>query len=89
MGEVRLAITVEKVEDLGREPWVEYGGAKHYIGRYQYCGAVYYLRADDDPRLDRPMPTGAVPSEDALSLPNLVFVAGLAHHSKDEVNAQR
>ncbi len=90
LSELRVAIVVNDVQDLGREPHIDGGcGGRRYIGRYQYSGTVYYLRDDDDPGLDRHMPAGAVPIDEILSLPNRVMVSGLAHHSKDEVNAQR
>jgi len=45
--------------------------------RPQYRGFVYYLRDDDDPGLERPMPAaGAVPFEKIESLSNLVRVSG-------------
>ncbi len=84
-----LAITVDEVEDFGRDAWVEVRGKRHPLDRYMLRGTIYRLREDDLALVVRPMPAGAVPIEDVLSLPNHVFVAGLAHHSKDEVNAQR
>ncbi len=78
LSEMRLAIVVTDTQDLGREPRVDGGrGGRRYIGRYQYSGTVYYLRNDDDPRLDGPMPAGAVPFEKIESLPNAVRVSGL------------